>query len=108
MAFGDIVLIWRVWIVWNRSFRSIVLPSMVLIASFSELHIHLCYRLNLHTIFQVLGMMNAASSISYNDLAKILPIPTVILAVGNTALCTALIAGRLAYVRLGLCQRETF
>ncbi|PIL23361.1 hypothetical protein GSI_14672 [Ganoderma sinense ZZ0214-1] len=50
------------------------------------------------TMFLVLGMMNAAGSISYNDLAKILPIPTVVLATGNTMLCTALIAGRLAYL----------
>ena len=51
-------------------------------------------------VFLVLGMINAAGSISYNDLAKILPIPTVVLDVGNTTLCTALIAGRLAYVSL--------
>ncbi|KAI1794431.1 hypothetical protein LXA43DRAFT_140207 [Ganoderma leucocontextum] len=80
MAFGDLVLIWRVWVVWNRDFRSIVLPLLVLAASF------------------VFGMMNTAKSITYNDLAKILPTPTVVLAVGNTTLCTTLIAGRLAYL----------
>ncbi|KAM5530273.1 hypothetical protein V8D89_016052 [Ganoderma adspersum] len=79
-AFSDIVLIWRVWVVWNRNLRSIILPVLMLITRFA------------------LGMMNAAGSISYNELAKIVPIPTVVLAVGNTTLCTALIAGRLAYL----------
>ena len=35
-AFGDIVLIWRVWVVWNRDLRSIVLPVLILITSFGE------------------------------------------------------------------------
>ena len=43
-------------------------------------------------------MMYAAEATSYNSLGKILPMPTVVLAVANTTLCTTLIAGRLAYV----------
>ena len=42
-----------------------------------------------------MGMLYAAEVTSYNQLGKILPMPTVALTVVNTTLCTALIAGRL-------------
>ena len=43
-------------------------------------------------------MLSAAEAVSYSELSKVLPVPTVILAVVNTTLCTSLIAGRLVYV----------
>ncbi|KAI0325929.1 hypothetical protein GY45DRAFT_173527 [Cubamyces sp. BRFM 1775] len=78
LLLGDSVLIWRVWVVWNRDVRVILLPVVVLMAGF--------------------GILSAAEAVSYNELSKVLPVPTVILAVVNTTLCTSLIAGRLAYL----------
>ncbi|KAI0654394.1 hypothetical protein C8Q70DRAFT_1058489 [Cubamyces menziesii] len=46
----------------------------------------------------VVGILSAAEAVSYSELSKVLPVPTVILAVVNTTLCASLIAGRLAYL----------
>ncbi|KAI0754428.1 hypothetical protein C8Q80DRAFT_1139038 [Daedaleopsis nitida] len=80
LALGDLILVWRVWVVWNHNIRVVVLPFLALLASF------------------VVGMAYAIEAVSYNALSKILPAPAVILSVINTSLCTALIAGRLAYL----------
>ncbi|KAH9941753.1 uncharacterized protein BXZ73DRAFT_98143 [Epithele typhae] len=79
-ALGDFVLIWRVWVVWSRDYRVVVIPVLLLIVGF------------------VAGILSAMESTNYDALSKILPMPTTVLGVVNTTLCTALIAGRLAYV----------
>ncbi|KAI0356011.1 hypothetical protein OH77DRAFT_282235 [Trametes cingulata] len=76
----DAVFIWRVWVVWNREYRIIALPVVLLLAGF------------------IVGLMSAAEAVVYTRLSKIFPLPTVILAVANMTLCTVLIAGRLAYL----------
>ncbi|KAI0800255.1 hypothetical protein C8Q74DRAFT_400794 [Fomes fomentarius] len=79
LAIGDLVLIWRVWVVWNRSIRIVILPALALIAGLG------------------VGLAYAAEAVSYNNLSRILPVPSVILSLANTSICTALIAGRVAY-----------
>ncbi|KAI0760316.1 hypothetical protein C8Q74DRAFT_219572 [Fomes fomentarius] len=80
LAIGDLVLIWRVWVVWNHRMRIVILPVLALIAGLG------------------VGLAYAAEAVSYNNLSRILPAPSVILTLINTSICTALIAGRLAYL----------
>ncbi|KAI0370501.1 hypothetical protein BV20DRAFT_1052268 [Pilatotrama ljubarskyi] len=76
----DAVFIWRVWVVWNCDLRIVILPVVLLLAGF------------------IMGLISAAEAVAYTRLSKIFPLPTVILAVANMAVCTVLIAGRLAYL----------
>ncbi|KAI0800258.1 hypothetical protein C8Q74DRAFT_1444207 [Fomes fomentarius] len=80
LAIGDLVLIWRVWVVWNRSIRIVILPALALIAGLG------------------VGLAWAAEAVPYNDLSRFLPVPSVILSIVNTSMCTALIVGRVAYL----------
>ena len=100
---GDSVLIWRVWVVWNHDYRVVLLPVTLLLTGFGTLQgpPHLtptdrCF----DPCSVVVGMMYAAEATSYNFLSKILPMPSVVLGVANTTICTTLIAGRLACVTL--------
>ncbi|RPD61352.1 hypothetical protein L227DRAFT_574423 [Lentinus tigrinus ALCF2SS1-6] len=80
LALGDFVLVWRVWVVWSRDWRIVILPILTLVASL------------------VVGLASAIEADSYNALSKILPVPGVIMAVINNSLCTILIVSRLAYL----------
>ncbi|KAH9899255.1 hypothetical protein C8Q73DRAFT_312615 [Cubamyces lactineus] len=72
LLLSDSVRVWRVWVIWKRDVRVTLLPVVVLTAGFA------------------VGMLSAAEAVSYNELPKVLPIPTVIVAVVNTTLCTLL------------------
>ncbi|RDX45191.1 hypothetical protein OH76DRAFT_1018249 [Lentinus brumalis] len=80
LALGDFVLVWRVWVVWSRDWRVVVLPALTLLAGLA------------------VGLASAVEAVSYNALSKILPVPGVIMAVINNGLCTILIVARLAYL----------
>ncbi|TFK78471.1 hypothetical protein K466DRAFT_77202 [Polyporus arcularius HHB13444] len=80
LALGDFVLVWRVWVVWGRDWRVVVLPALTLLAGLA------------------VGLASAVEAVSYNALSKILPVPGVIMAVINNGLCTMLIVARLAYL----------
>jgi len=80
IAFGDAILIWRVWVVWNRNYLLIVVPALSTIAALA------------------VGLLSAATIASHNSLKQLLPLPTLALGLVNTILCTGLIAGRLLYL----------
>ncbi|OBZ73827.1 hypothetical protein A0H81_06048 [Grifola frondosa] len=68
---GDSILIWRVWIVWNKKILIIVFPVLATVAAF------------------VIGIISAAVITSVNSLNRLLPVPTGALAV-NSILCSYL------------------
>ncbi|KAF8075307.1 hypothetical protein FPV67DRAFT_628451 [Lyophyllum atratum] len=71
---GELILLWRLWVVWERSYWIVVIP-IVLIISATGLTLNL---LSSHDVF--------------------FAVPPVALIVTNAALCTSLIAGKIWYV----------
>ncbi|KAF5379367.1 hypothetical protein D9615_006584 [Tricholomella constricta] len=80
LVIGDLVLIWRVWIVWGRNYW-IVAPSFTM------------------TIVAACLLFNLAS---LKEFRKFFTVAPAALFVANTSMCTLLIAGKIWYARYQL------
>ena len=91
---GDAVLIWRVWIVWNKRWSIVIIPFKATVANFGNLFFSVSVSILAYLGPLVIGIIGTAANAS-NHLGSIVFIPTAALYVVSTGLNTGLIVGRL-------------
>ncbi|KIK59371.1 hypothetical protein GYMLUDRAFT_44722 [Collybiopsis luxurians FD-317 M1] len=87
-AFADSILIWRVWVLWNRRWTIIVLPICLVLASATSSYIY---------VYEV-SKINSTQAKFSDVFARHTEVVSVIFAsciVATNLLCTGLIAGRI-------------
>ncbi|RDB27674.1 hypothetical protein Hypma_003234 [Hypsizygus marmoreus] len=77
---GDLILVWRVWVIWGRNYWVPAVPLAIMISA-AACTINIAFGSNVRKFFTV---------------------APVVLIVANTSLCTILIAGRIWYMRYHL------